>query len=144
MDNQQTTAAVFARICGLTPEAHEWAYGCPECRGPFAALNDTEYECWPNPHVFTHPKLTATSPLAEAPTAGWLEALVRHAAFDGLGINDFGKGFFAQSKKELGRAAGPYATHPTHAVALALVAADPALKAELQACSDAGNYEALK
>lgn len=119
-----TTAQVFARICGLTPEKDAWAYGIKLDR------NDIPER-----------RLTATSPLAESPTAGWLEALVMHENFYTLkkSISTLG-GFVCAHNYSY---AVHHAAHPTHAVALALIASDPALKAELRACSDAGNYEEM-
>lgn len=133
-----TTAEVFADYLGLTPENAPWAYDatCNLCRGNYILsegdMHTLPYHC-PNcfKGVLHSPRLTATSPLAPEPTPGWLEALVRHKKFNGL-CNYRGNRFRAQ----WGETAITFAPHPTHAVARALIAADPTLRAACERASD--------
>ena len=134
-----TTAEIFADYLGLTPEGAPWAFDrlCPICdRDICAGDGRYNFECLAG-HQFDDPKhiLTATSPLAEKPTPGWLEVLVRHKSFSRLIRHDatdyqgiawlFGMGVHGES------------THPTRAVALALLAAAPDLRARGEQASDA-------
>lgn len=117
----ESTAAVFADYCGMTPENAGWAY------------NSMVYASGRRESEFT-----ATSPLAPAPTPGWLEVLLKAPIFEALfpssGVFCAECGIFDGEERT-----GCHrirAAHPTHAVALALVAADTALRARLEACGD--------
>ena len=113
-----TTAEIFADYLGMTPANAAWAY-----RSVVYASGRREHT------------LTATSPLAPEPTPGWLEVLVRHKSFGGLVPLDSQSGFKAYISDWRTRIHTKY-THPTHAVARALLAADLTLRARCQEASD--------
>ena len=121
---RMTTAEVFADYLGLTPENAPWAW--------------TRHEDRKGNELF-EPTLTATSPLAPEPTPGWLETLMRVRNFLYLGMNDEDglPEFYSRAYNEsAGNESGGFlCAHPTHAVARALIAADPTLRA---ACERAG------
>ena len=117
-----TTAEIFADYLGLTPEGAPWAWTeeCGHCGRGQA------------------PQFTATSPLAEKPTPGWLEVLVNYPSFYAIDRCDYNA--FCASIGDDDNPDCPTkaeATHPTRAVALALLAADPILRARCEAASDA-------
>ena len=115
---RMTTAEVFSDYLGLTPENAPWAYD----------FDVAEFLC------LDVPPLTATSPLAPEPTPGWLEALVMRSHRVVLyGTRIGGTDYLATLD---GVFEGVESTHPTHAVARALIAADPDLCARLEACED--------
>lgn len=124
------TAKVFADYLNLDPVRDGWAYSHPYNDLPDDAIR---------PAIFIPHTLTATSPLSAEPTIGWLERLVIHEAFTHLWPNDGREGFMAEAR---GTNECPCdfmfsdRLHPTHAVARALIAADPALRARLEKCSD--------
>lgn len=121
-----TTAQVFAAACGLTPEAASWAYG------PRHAHYRDRTQV-----------LTATSPLAPSPTPGWLEVLVRHPNCWWLIpiSRKSGRTYEAASENANGDVLCADCANPTHAVARALIAADPALRAACEACEDWAQYK---
>lgn len=126
----ESTAAVFAAYLGMTPENAGWAYTSGFVGGQHGAAR-------------IRTTLTATSPLSAAPTPGWLEVLLKAPIFEALfpssGVFCAECGIFDGEERT-----GCHrirAAHPTHAVALALVAADPALRARLEAC---GDWEGVK
>lgn len=135
-----TTAEIFADYLGLTPEGAPWAYDrlCPICdRDICAGDGRYNFECLAG-HQFDAPKhiLTATSPLAEKPTPGWLEVLVcakRFAWLDPCG----GREFYAVAAHDTENHRSGMDAHPTRAVALALLAAAPDLRARCEQASDA-------
>ena len=120
-----TTAEIFADYLGLTPEGAPWAWTFHE--------DSKGNELFP-------PSLTATSPLAEKPTTGWCEALIMKSHNLVLYGPDY------QAEDCVARVDGDLRTtgtaaHPTRAVALALLAADPDLRAR---CEQASDWEAVK
>lgn len=146
-----TTAKVFAEHCGLTPESATWAYGKRyfyDCRCGKdcydTACEDDMPECSAcgnaMQYAYSATCLTATSPLAPSPTPGWLESFFMRKDLR-LRLLTFPDVYDATAGRDclLQRAA-----HPTHAVALTLIAADPALRAACEACEDWHNYEELK
>lgn len=143
-----TTAEVFSNYLGLTPENAPWAFGdaaCELCGGAggwWTVAGDgaeQETQC-PACYHGRVQGLTATSPLAPEPTPGWLEALVKWHAFLSLGY--YSADYTAFVLDDVGRHInGVPATHPTHAVARALIASAPALR---EACERAGDYENYK
>lgn len=135
-----TTAQIFADYLGLTPENAPWAFGDTACElcggvgGWWTVAGDgaeQETQC-PTCYHGRIQGLTATSPLAPEPTPGWLEALVRHKEFVRLEAQHYDGPFVA----EYVCSPDIYATHPTHAVARALIAADPTLRAACERASD--------
>lgn len=139
-----TTAEIFADYLGLTPENAPWAYFsdlCPRCNG------------WCNVYIGLVPsrcpvckgsgkenQFTATSPLAEKPTPGWLEVLVCSplVGFVCGGAQRHEDGYLAVAiTKDHDDSVDATDPHPTRAVALALLAADPSLRARCEAASDA-------
>lgn len=143
-----TTAQVFADYLWLTEESAPWAYGfaCPLCGDlPVFTSNGVEaYECGACFAGFREPEriLTATSPLAPSPTPGWLETLVQASCglvFFGPTRGDDG----CVARMDGGLSADGLSAHPTHAVALAMLAADPDLRAACAACEDWDNYKEI-
>lgn len=146
-----TTAEVFSNYLGLTPENAPWAFGvrkrCSKCnksddpawrvRCLWCGYEGEKGMPWYTP--LEH-YVTATSPLAPEPTPGWLEALVMSDCFSGLGKG--GKGGFtcigSPIRKYINMRTN---THPTHAVARALLAADNTLLATCMQCKDWSSYE---
>lgn len=137
-----TTAEVFSNYLGLTPENAPWAFDyvvCPECHGTSYIHNvDESSRCLRcegrgmATHAYSRALiLTATSPLAPEPTPGWLEALIRR----GFDLTNYGS-HFEGSARECGVLYEVNATHPTHAVARALIAADPALRSACEVADD--------
>lgn len=140
-----TTAEVFTQYLGLTPENAPWAFGDTACElcggvgGWWTVAGDgaeQETQC-PTCYHGRIQGLTATSPLADNCDDGWLRWLVACERMDGL--SRFPNGEYAATcwcdNKSY---AYIKAAHPTHAVARALIAADPTLRA---ACERASDYD---
>ncbi len=137
-----TTAEVFANYLGLTPANAPWAFEkwryCTECGMP--QVLDEPAPCCPSGHCYH--RLTATSPLAPEPTPGWRERLEEHRAFIALERLCAPRMYRATcliygNGEDQGETIKFDDTHPTHAVAHALIAADPALRS---ACERAADY----
>lgn len=130
-----TTAQVFADYLGLTPENAPWAFGrnifCMKCNA-YVGRASSPYckNCKAVGYVEERPHLTATSPLAPEPTPGWLEVMVRHK---------HGVLYWGERSCHAAYEGHPLSEqfHPTHAVALALIKSNPALRS---ACERAGDY----
>jgi hypothetical protein len=146
-----TTAQAFADYLGMTPASATWAFDpiCKHCDSTllFPALNEDptigdDFECnycdnrfhaLEAKHIFT-----ATSPLAEKPDHGWLYVMVQAKHFHWLDPNT--TGFFAVAMDDVGHERRAIAHNPIHAVARVLIAADPTLRARLDACEDRKEY----
>lgn len=116
-----TTSQVFADYLAMTPASAPWAFEVHYVRN--------------EPESAT---LTATSPLAENPDHGWLYVLVQTKHFHWLDPNT--TGFFAVAMDDVGHERRAIAHNPIHAVARVLIAADPTLRARLDACEDRKEY----
>lgn len=122
----ETTADVFADYLGMTEENATWAYSVPEIRGRCGQTMPTY-------------QFIATSPFAPDPTPGWLYVMAKHHSFSCVmrhDVNDYQGIVWKNGMGEFGNE-----RDPIHAVARALVAADPALRARLEAC---GDWEGVK
>ena len=135
-----TTAEVFRDYLGLTPESAPWAFGrnifCMKCDG-YIGRASSPYckKCGAIGYVEERSYLTATSPLAPKPDPAWLYELV--IGSDELTL--FGP--TPGSHGCVARIADNHSTdgvevNPIHAVCRALIAADPDLRARLEACED--------
>lgn len=152
-----TTAEIFAEHLALTPENAPWAFGrnifCMKCDA-YVGRASSPYckACKAVGYVEERAYLTATSPLAEKPTPGWLEALVMCGLFASLSRTpckfDFPDYFHCVTADDPSTPENTfmYGTfgYPTNAVALALLAADPDLRARCEAAEDWGTVGKLR
>jgi len=134
-----TTAEIFADYLGLTPENAPWAYFsdlCPRCNG------------WCNVYIGLVPsrcpvckgpgkeyQFTATSPLAEKPTPGWASVLLRWRLFNEIEV------YWKSGVQTFDACVAPQcdmfnALTPERAMCLAMIDADPDLRARCEAASD--------
>lgn len=127
-------AQIFADTLGLTPETAGWAF----CRNIFCMKCDAYVGHASSPYCKTcravgyveeRSYLTATSPLAEHPTPGWLEAFVGHAMFRGLDPcpNGFTACWATDKWTDVQICVNRETDNPVHACAHALMAANPTL-----------------
>ena len=146
-----TTSQVFADYLGMTPESAPWAFGvaCPKCgdtdynEEPKMIGFGSELECcscrWKYTGLNCGFALTTTSPLAPNPDHGWLYVMVvKSNGLTLFGPSPGDPGCVARIDGRL-RNDGIH-DNPIHAVARALVAADPDLRARLEACEDWKEY----
>lgn len=134
-----TTAEIFADYLGLTPEGAPWAFDrlCPICdRDICAGDGRYNFECLAG-HQFDAPKhiLTATSPLAEKPTPGWASVLLRWRLFNEIEV------YWKSGVQTFDACVAPQcdmfnALTPERAMCLAMIDADPDLRARCEAASD--------
>lgn len=131
-----TTSEVFRDYLGMTPESAPWAFGrnifCMKCDG-YVGRASSPYckKCGAIGYVEERSYLTATSPLAPAPNPAWLYELVGCESFRQM--TKFPGKFDVISGDYI---LGGRADNPIHAVCRALIAADPDLRARLEACED--------
>lgn len=111
-----TTAEIFADYLGLTPEVAPWAYG----KMSFQTGQK---------------RITATSPLAEKPTPGWASVLLRWRLFNEIEV------YWKSGVQTFDACVAPQcdmfnALTPERAMCLAMIDADPDLRARCEAASD--------
>lgn len=130
-----TTSEVFRDYLAMTPESAPWAYQYFKDGDPPLVWSEEHDEAQPN----LVRAFSATSPLAPAPNPAWLYELVIHKDF--LWLDPQAGGFFAAYRSHNHNTCRAEVNpNPIHACARALVAADPELRARLEACEDWKEY----